>query len=98
MEARARVSLLTPKLSVNIIFWDIRGLNQPHKQVSIKKTVNNIHPDILGIVVNKVIARNFDTIYNSCFINWDCIHHTKLQRVGRCLVLLGPFKSSSNFS
>ena len=48
-----------------ITTWNIRGINQPHKQSYIRKFAEEYSIDVLGILETKVKARNQDKIQKS---------------------------------
>ena len=66
--------------------WNIRGLNQPSKQLEVAKLIFNYYIDIMGLLETKVSQENEPFIKNKCFKNWDFISNSSPSTVGRIWV------------
>ena len=63
--------------------WNIRGLNAGCKHTDVKKLIFEEQLDLLCIVETKVRWRNVDRVKRLCIPNWELIHNTTANSVGR---------------
>ena len=70
----------------NIAAWNIRGLNDPLKQVEVKKLIFENHLDILGIVETRVRNINKEAIRRNVFRNWAFFANYDSHPLGRIWV------------
>lgn len=73
--------------------WNIRGLNDPLKQVGVRKFINDNHLDFMGVVETKIRSENLaSSVRNSVPANWDYVHNTGTAVVARILVTWNTLK------
>ena len=60
---------------MNIFWWNIRSLNQSHKQEAKRNKIDTLQLDLFGVIENKVRAVNYDSVYNKCFPTLYCVHN-----------------------
>ena len=66
--------------------WNIRGLNDPRKQVEVRRFILEHHVSLMGVVETKVRHQNFSPTIRNCLpYNWDCIHNIGNGVVARIL-------------
>ena len=70
---------------MQILFWNIAGLNDPIKQLELRKIVNSTNYDIIGIVESKVRLCNINHIASFCFPSWQYIHNGTKTSVSKVL-------------
>ena len=62
-------------MTINIVVWNVKGLNDFDKQKVVKKLVYEMKLDIIDIAENKVRKINFQTIFLNMFNNWQYVHN-----------------------
>lgn len=74
-----------------ITFWNVRGLQKPHKQSVVKDfCYNNL--DIFGILESRFTPRTPTRFINKYFLNWNFINNFDVVKNGRILLLWNPLK------
>lgn len=68
---------------MNVLAWNIRGLNMPLKQREVKKMVKRLKVSILGLVETRVKLENLVRIQAAMFPGWGIIHNYSSHRLGR---------------
>lgn len=68
---------------MRILSWNIRGLNNPLKQLEVRKMARQLKPNNFGIVENKVRFIMADSIFDKCLRNWNYIHNGSVEHAWR---------------
>lgn len=68
---------------MNILVWNVRGLNSPSRLEDVKKLVEESRVGIAGLVETKVKEKNTSFILNGVAPNWDSIFNYEHSHLGR---------------
>lgn len=55
---------------VNILSWNVRGLNGPNKQREVQILCNNQKMNLIGLLETKIKRDNIDEIASKMFVGW----------------------------
>lgn len=70
--------------------WNMRGLNDPIKQIEIKSFVKNNNMSLIGLIEHKIKEPNSGRILNSMLPNWSFVHNYAHAPIGRNFVSWNP--------
>lgn len=67
--------------------WNIRGFNNPIKQVEVRKFIHANGLSLIGITETKVRKENLNLTMKKCLpFGWDCVHNIGTGSVARIIV------------
>ena len=72
--------------------WNIRGLNQPSKQIEVARLIHEKKIDVIGLVETKVRILNQDKINKNIIPNWQFVTNCQTDSIGRIWVGWNPEK------
>lgn len=75
---------------VNLIVWNVRGLNGPNKQEEVKLLCNNEEVGLIGLLENKVRKEKFDQVATKLFNGWSHLTNLETHHNGRILIAWRP--------
>lgn len=52
------------------VIWNVRGINNSHKQLDIKKFISMNKVGLVGLLETKVKAHNMGRLYQRVFVGW----------------------------
>lgn len=81
----------------NIGCWNIRGLNDPLKQVEVSNLIRNNNIKICGLVETLVQESNKDIIRNNILPSWMYSDNYSYHALGRIWLLWDPVSVKINF-
>lgn len=70
----------------NLIAWNVRGLNRPHKQKEVHNFLLQHGCGLACLVETKIKPVNFSKVYGNMFQNWCVTSNFHLHKGGRILV------------
>jgi exonuclease III len=71
---------------MNILFWNVRGLNMLLKQKEVRNMVRRIRISILCLVETRVKHENFLKIVASMLPGWEVVNNYSTHILGRIWV------------
>ncbi|XP_074277992.1 uncharacterized protein LOC141601597 [Silene latifolia] len=71
-------------------FWNIRGLNSPSKQISIKNFLHHHQIRLFGLLETKVKPLSLKTVKNNLCNSWCITTNTQFHKGGRVWILWNP--------
>ncbi|OMO60226.1 reverse transcriptase [Corchorus capsularis] len=60
---------------MNTVVWNMRGLNDPSKQVQVAKRIRSLNVDIACFLETRVKSPNFDRILKKHFMGWQSLNN-----------------------
>lgn len=75
---------------VNLLCWNVRGLNGPNKQKEVKLICNNEKVGMIGLLETKIKINKFDQIASNMFGGWLNINNLGAHYNGRIWVTWRP--------
>ncbi|XP_010666661.1 uncharacterized protein LOC104883796 [Beta vulgaris subsp. vulgaris] len=73
-----------------IIIWNVRGVNNPNKQLEVKKFLTKKVVGIVGLLETKVKASNMGSLYQKLFSGWCFTANLAEHRSGRIVLAWNP--------
>lgn len=80
----------------NIGFWNVKGLNRPHKHGDVRWLLNQHSLGLVGLLDTRVKAGNFNKVFPRVCDNWSVITNYHIHRGGRIWVVWLPSKFNVN--
>ena len=68
---------------MNLLFWNVRGLNDTIKQKEIVKRLNLLNITIAVLIETRVKPINFQKVTSSHFHNWSLVKNYSMVENGR---------------
>ena len=79
---------------INLSSWNIRGLNQPHKQEEVRTLISSHKITLCGLNETKVRSARSSTIAKSLLPGWKFLFNYSKHKVGRIWVAWEPSQVS----
>ena len=75
---------------MNVASWNIRGLNQPHKQDEVRKFISFNKLSLLGILETKVRYGRRDQLAKDLLPSWSFLYNYNVTSHGRIWATWDP--------
>lgn len=72
---------------MNIVAWNVRGLNATNKHFEVFKFLNKFRPSMVGLLENKLTNDKIIRLKNSLPNNWNVLDNNSTGSKGRILIV-----------